>query len=106
MEYQVWTHDEYEGWWKVDCGDISAAQREVLKALTQGKEPLLTVAVPYDFNVKIKEDKLGEVTKSKAKPDKSTRGPGDSEVRPGDERAPDAISETSRDIESSTSAKD
>jgi len=84
MNYQVWTHEEFEGWQKVDCGDLSAAQREILKALTSGKEPLLTVEVPYDFNVKIKEDKIGEATKGKAKSDKGPRVEGEGEVRPGD----------------------
>jgi len=83
MNYQVWTHEEFEGWSKVDCGDLSAAQREILKALTSGKEPLLTVEVPYDFNVKIKEDKIGEATKGKTKPDKGPRVEGEGEVRPG-----------------------
>ncbi len=84
MDYQVWTKDEFEGWKKVDCVDLPAAQREILKALTSGKEPLLTVEVPYDFNVKIKEDKIGAATKSKAKPDTGARAESKGEVRSGD----------------------
>ena len=85
MEYQVWTYDEYEGWQKKDCGDLSAAQREIMLALKTGKEPLLTVAVPFDVNVKIKEEMIGEVPKGKAKPDKVAGGEGDRQVRRGDE---------------------
>ena len=97
MDYQVWTHDEYEGWKKVDCGDLPAAQREILKALTSGKEPLLTVEVPYDFNVKIKEDKIGEITESKAKPDKGPGTEGEGEVRPGDTPAVSELGKGSGD---------
>lgn len=84
MEYQVWTHDEYEGWAKADCGDLEAARAEILKGLMAGKEPLLTVAVPYDFNIKVKEDKIGETTKSKTRRGKGPGAEGEGEVRPGD----------------------
>jgi len=97
MDYQVWTKDEFEGWKKVDCGDLPAAQRELLKALTSGQEPLLTVEVPYDFNVNIKEGEIGAVKKSKAKPDK---GPGDEskgKVRPGDTPAVSELGKGSGD---------
>lgn len=85
MDYQVWTKVEYQDTWaKVDCGDLPAAQREIMEALKLGKEPLLTVAVPFDVSIKIKEDKLGEAIKGKTKPDKgagaesaSTAGRGD-----------------------------
>ena len=84
MDYQVWTKDEYTAWQKVDCGDLPAAQRVIMEALKAVKEPLLIVVVPFDVSIKIKEDKIGEATKSKAKPDKgagvesaSTPGRGD-----------------------------
>ena len=83
MEYQVWTKDEYEGWKMVACEDLQAAQTELMKALLNGKDPLLMVTVPYDFNVKIKEDKIGEAPKGKAPPDKGTGVEGKGKVRPG-----------------------
>lgn len=84
MEYQVWTHDEYEGWRKVDCADRKAAQGEIMKAIASGKAPLLTVAIPYELNINVKEDKIGEAIKSKAQPGKSPGAEGEGEVRPGD----------------------
>ena len=71
--YQVWTKDEFEGWKRKDCDDLAVAQAELLAALKRGAEPLLTIEVPFDVNIKIKEDKIGEVPKGKAKSDK---GPG------------------------------
>ena len=104
--YQVWTKDEFEGWKMVSCEDLPAAQAELMKALLSGKDPLLTVAVPYDFNVKIKEvpteekisaqekykkgiegsrkEETSEVPKGKAKPGKGPGAEGKGEVRPGD----------------------
>ena len=85
MEYQVWTKEEYEeGWKKVDCGDLPAAKRELEKALLQGKEPLLTAAIPYEFNIKVEEGKIGEAKASKPKPHKGTRAESEGEVRSGD----------------------
>ncbi len=84
MEYQVWIKDEFEGWSKVDCGDKTAALREINQAVRAGKEPLLTVEIPYRLNIKLEEDKIGEAAKSKAKRDKNTRAASEGEVRPGD----------------------
>ena len=53
--YQVWTKDEFEGWKRKDCEDLAAAQAELFAALKRGAEPLLTVEVPFDVNIKIKE---------------------------------------------------
>lgn len=97
MDYQVWTHDEYSGWSKIDCGDLLAARREILEALKQGQEPLLTVAVPYDVSIKVQEDKIGETTPHKAKQHKDSRGQGDREVRPGDEGVTETVGEGSGD---------
>ena len=94
MNYQVWTHDEYTGWIKVECGDLPAVKREVLEALKQGKDPMVTVEVPYDVNIKVMEDKIGEVTPRKTKHDKSPRDTGDSKVRPGNEGAAEPVSES------------
>lgn len=84
MDYQVWTKDEYgEVYSKVDCGDLLAARREIDKAVRQGREPILTVEVPYELNIKVSE--VGsEVKKDKAKPDKGTRVESDGAVRRGD----------------------
>ena len=83
MDYQVWTKEEFgENYTKVDCGDLSAARREIDKAVRQGREPILTVEVPYELGIKVGE--VGsEPKKSKAKPGKDTGVEGEGEVRPG-----------------------
>jgi hypothetical protein len=61
--YIVWT-EEYEGHYiKVECGDKPATERQILEALKQGKTPLLTLEIPYDFNVKMREDKAPDLKK-------------------------------------------
>jgi len=103
MNYQVWTKEEYsETWTKIDCGDVEAATRELLKAIRAGREPLLTQELPFSFNVlvgpepeveqvqviqrvpspkiKEKEEPKSEVTKSKAEPDKMAGGEGNRQV--------------------------
>lgn len=97
MEYQVWTKDEYTGWDKKDCGDLAAAQREILEAMKQGKEPLLTVEVPYNFNIKIMEGSIGEVKKGKTKPGKGPGVEGDGQVRRGDEADTQGLNQGSGD---------
>lgn len=84
--YQVWQKADYaETWTKVDCGDKQAVIREIEKAWREGKEPLVTMVIPYEVAVKMKEDKIGEAPKDKAKPDKVARGESEERVRPGDE---------------------
>jgi len=83
MSYQVWTKDEFEGWKRKDCEDLTAAQAELLAALKRGAEPLLTVEIPFDVNIKIKEEKISEVPKAQAKPDKGPGVESKGEVRPG-----------------------
>ena len=97
MDYQVWTKDEYTGWEKVDCGDAAAVQREIEKAIRAGLEPLVTVEVPYDLNIKLKEALIGEVKKSKPKPGEGPGAEGDSEVRRGDEGAAEKVDKGSGD---------
>jgi len=54
MDYQVWTKDEFgDTYTKVDCGDLGAAKREVDKAVRAGREPILTVEVPYSLAIKV-----------------------------------------------------
>ena len=54
MDYQVWIKDEFEDkYTKVDCGDLAAAKREVDMAYRAGKEPILTVEVPYSLAIKV-----------------------------------------------------
>lgn len=84
MNYQVWTKDEFEGWKREDCADIQEVQKAIFKALTSGKDPLVTVEVPFDVNIKIKEDKIDEVTPRKTKDDKGPGVKGKGPVRPGD----------------------
>ena len=84
MDYQVWTKAEYgEEWTRVVCGDLVAAKREIDKAVRAGGEPMLTVEVPYELNIKVSE--VGsEVKKSETKRDRDTRIKGEGEVRRGD----------------------
>jgi len=68
MDYQVWTKKEYEeGWTRVDCGDLTAAKRELDKAVRAGGDPLLTVEVPYSLAIKV-EDVGAEKPKHKKEP--------------------------------------
>ncbi len=54
MDYQVWTKDEFgDNYTKVDCGDLGAAKREIDTAYKAGKDPLLTVEVPYSLAIKV-----------------------------------------------------
>ena len=56
MDYQVWTKDEYgDTYTKVDCGDLEAARRELDKAVRAGREPTLTVEVPYSLAIKVED---------------------------------------------------
>ena len=85
MEYQVWTKDDYQAWVKKDCADMVAAQTDILTALKQGKEPLLTVSVPWGVEITIKEDKIGATTESQAESDKGSDVAGYGTVRRGNE---------------------
>lgn len=54
MDYQVWIKDEFgDTYTKVDCGDLQAARREIDIAYRAGKEPFLTVEVPYSLAIKV-----------------------------------------------------
>lgn len=56
MDYQVWTKEEYgDNYTKVDCGDLPAVKRELDKAVRLGREPILTVEVPYSLAIKIED---------------------------------------------------
>lgn len=56
MDYQVWTKEEYgDTFTKVDCGDLTAAKRELDKAVRLGREPILTVEVPYSLTIKVED---------------------------------------------------
>lgn len=91
MDYQVWTKEEFgETWKRVDCGDKEAAMREIDKAVRSGQEPLLTVAIPYKLNIKLEEDKIGEITPRKAKRDQGPGVESEGKVRPG---APEPVPE-------------
>lgn len=67
MDYQVWTKEEFgDNYTKVDCGDLAAAKRTIDEAYKQGKEPILTVEVPYKLDIKVSE--VGTEVPKKAKP--------------------------------------
>ena len=69
MDYQVWIKDEYaDGYKKVDCGDVAAAEREIDKAVRAGQEPILTVEVPYKLDIKVSA--VGTEAPKKPKPKK------------------------------------
>jgi len=69
--YYVWTKgDEYSGWSKKDCPDLEKALAEIMATIRIGKEPLLTVEVRYEVDIKVKEGQDSEAAKSEAKPDK------------------------------------
>ncbi len=85
MDYQVWIKDEYEEkYTKVDCGDLSAAKREIDKAVRVGGEPILTVEVPYELSI-LTGEAGSEVKKDEPKHDKGARVKSESAVRSGDD---------------------
>jgi len=78
MEYQVWTKVEYaDEWQKVDCGDKESAMREIDTAVRAGKDPFLTIAVPYKLSIRLEEDKAGEGLK----PRTEKKEPGDKDKK-------------------------
>ena len=107
MDYQVWTKEEYgENYTLTVCGDLPAVRRELDKAVRAGKEPMLTIEVPYEHNIRIgeagsvppkkklektppgkieKEVSESETKEGKAQSDKVAGDKGNSEVRRGDE---------------------
>ena len=106
MDYQVWTKEDYsDNYTKVDCGDLPAAKREIEKVVKAGREPILTLEVPYEYNIKVGEAG-SEVKKSKAKPDKGARAESDSEVRRGDEADTEGLDQGSGDNSAGHSAGD
>ncbi len=56
MDYQIWVKDEFgDTYTKVDCGDLAAAKRVVDTAVRAGKEPILTIEVPYSLAIKVED---------------------------------------------------
>lgn len=56
MEYQIWTKTEFgEQYDLVKAEGEEAVKRELLEALKAGREPILTVEVPFDLQLKIKQ---------------------------------------------------
>ena len=96
--YQVWTKDEYaEGYTKVDCGDLPSVKREILKAVKEGKDPLITMEVPFDVNINVKEAEIGKVKESKTERHKGPGAEGNGEVRRGDEAVAEGLDKGSGD---------
>lgn len=87
MDYQVWTKEEYaDVWTKVDCGDLPAARREIDLAVRAGREPLLTVEVPYKLDIKISEvgAELPKWPKPKKKPETKVKEGTEDEAKEGE----------------------
>jgi len=89
----------------VECGDIPAVQREILLKLKASRTPRVFTEVPFDVNVKVREDKISEVNPHKAKPGKGAGSEGDSPVRPGDERVAETVGEGSGNPGANSSAE-
>lgn len=84
MQYQVWTKEDYGDVYKrTDCPNLDTVMAAIDKAVRTGGQPLVTVEVPYEVEIKIAEV-TSEITEGKAKPDKSARGASDGEIRRGD----------------------
>jgi len=69
VKYIVWTNDYGDSYKKVECGDKPATERAIFEALKEGKEPILTIQVPYSCNVK-----MGDLTSAEGltpKPEKT-----------------------------------
>ena len=97
MDYQVWTKEEFgDNYTKVDCGDLAAAKREIDIAVRAGRNPVLTVEVPYELSIKTGEAG-SEVKKDKTKHDKGPGDKGDGQVRRGDEADTPELDKGSRD---------
>ncbi len=92
MDYIVWIKDEYgDLWGRADAGDKPAAKRIILEHMKAGREPVLTVEVPFELVLNVGEPGIedkktktpkmptsleipgeegkGEADKNKAKPD-------------------------------------
>ena len=106
MNYQVWTKGDYEGYQKKDCPDLEAVQAAILEAVKAGKEPLVTVEVPYEVNIEIKGVTDSAVKKSKAKPGQGPGGESHGEVRRGDETVVEGLDKGSGDNRSGSGAGD
>ena len=97
MNYQVWTKDEFgELWARVDCGDLTAAKREIEKAVRAGGEPVLTQELSYSVSIKLEEVKV-ETAKDKARSDKGPGVESEGKVRPGDTSPVPELGKGSRD---------
>ena len=97
MNYQVWIKDEFgDQWTLVPCGDLTAARREIDKAVRAGSEPILTQELPYELSIKLVEVKV-ETKKDKAELDKGAGAESHGEVRRGDTPTPPRLDKGSRD---------
>lgn len=105
MNYLVIDQEDLSMVNPVDCGDNPAVQRTILEKLKNGRTPRVFVEVPFDINIKVKEDKIGEDAPRKTKPGKSAGSEGDSPVRPGDEGAAEEVGPGSGDTESDSRAE-
>lgn len=106
MDYQIWTKDDYDDKWaRQDCGDLAAAKRIIDTEVRAGREPLLTVEVPYKIDIKFTEVS-SEVTKSKTKSDKGAGGKGDGPIRRGDETVTEGLDKGSGDSGAGAGAGD
>lgn len=80
MEYIVWIEDYDEVWRQRPVDNIEAAKRVILDAMTDGKEPILTVKVDFDLKIAVKEPQLGDLTPPKT-PGKAAKTEPEKEVK-------------------------
>ncbi len=56
MDYIIWTKVGFgDQWERKDTGDKGAVKRLILDELTQGREPILTIKVPFDLQLNVGE---------------------------------------------------
>lgn len=69
MDYTIWTKEEFgDSWKRQDAGDKGAAKRLILEEMKSGREPILTVEVPFDLKLEV-GDPGAEVKKTRGKND-------------------------------------
>lgn len=69
MQYCIWTQDEYAKTWTLQtAGDKAAVKRMLLEELKQGRQPILTVEVPFSLQLEV-GDAAKELKKAERDPE-------------------------------------
>ena len=56
MDYQIWSPEDYsDNWRRQDAEGLAAAERVIRSELQLGHEPVLTVEVPFQVQLKVGE---------------------------------------------------